>query len=81
MFREASCPTCWRHLGDVCAVGSVGKPWLVVVDVLHLDDELGLRLQREACVHVNRLGLQCVVRLYLPVKYHIFHKCTNVDVQ
>lgn len=49
--------TCGGHLRDSGAVRTVWKPWLIVIDVLHLNDELRLWLQRETCVYVNNLGL------------------------
>lgn len=79
LVSVSSCPTCRRHLRDIGTVGTIGKSWLVVIDVLHLDDELRLWLQRDTCVHVNSLGSQGVEGLFLPVKYQVPHTL-KIDV-
>lgn len=69
LYVSSGSLTCWGHLRDTGTVGSIWESWLIVVDVLHLDDELRLRFQRETCVDVHSLGLQHVERLFLPAKH------------
>ena len=56
------------HLGHAGRVRPVQKARLVVVDVLHLDHELGLRLHGPGRGAVAGLGAQCVVGLGLAVQ-------------
>lgn len=56
------------HLGHGGDVGPVQEPGLVVVDVLDLDDELGLGLQWAVRLPVAGLGSQDVLRLDLTVQ-------------
>lgn len=65
VLPPSMCPTWRRHLRDASAVGAISEARLVVIDVLHLDDELGLRFQRDACQSVHSLSSQCVVGLLL----------------
>lgn len=60
--------TCLRHFWDGGPVGSVQEPGLVVVDVLDLDDELGLGLQGPVSQAVPGLSAEHVLGLHLPVQ-------------
>lgn len=57
-----------RHFGHSGRVDVFGEPRLVVVDVVDLDDELGLALQRLVGEAVDGLGVEDVVGLLLPVQ-------------
>lgn len=56
------------HLGHPGVVGPVQEFRRIVVDVLHLDDELGGRLQRFVGVPGHRLRRQRVLSLLLAVQ-------------
>lgn len=56
------------HFGDRCLVGPIQEPWLVVVDVLDLDDELGLGLQGSVRQAVAGLCSEDVLGLHLPIQ-------------
>lgn len=56
------------HLGDPGHVQVLGEARLVVVDVVDLDDELGLALQHLVGEAVDGLGVEDVVGLLLPVQ-------------
>lgn len=56
------------HLWNPCHVRVLGEARLVVVDVVDLDDELGLALQRLVGETVDGLGVQDVVGLLLAVQ-------------
>ena len=60
--------TYWRHLRDTGRIRSFQEPGLVIVNVLDLDYELWLGLQRPAGEQVHGLGAQCVERLHLSVQ-------------
>ncbi len=60
--------TYFGHFGYRRLVGSIQKPWLIVVDVLDLYDELGLRLQRPVRQAVAGLSTEDVLGLHLPVQ-------------
>lgn len=57
-----------RHLRHSGEVGPVQEPGLVVIDVLDLDNELGLGLQWPVCLPVAGLGSEDVLRLNLAVQ-------------
>lgn len=57
-----------RHLGDSGYVRVLGESRLVVVDVVDLDDELRLALQRLVGDAVDGFGVEDVVGLLLPVQ-------------
>lgn len=57
-----------RHFRHSGRVDVLGEPRLVVVDVVDLDDELGLALQRLVGEAVDGLGVEDVVGLLLPVQ-------------
>lgn len=57
-----------RHLRDSGHVRVLGEPRLVVVDVVDLDDELGLTLQRLVGEAIDGFGVEDVVGLLLPVQ-------------
>lgn len=57
-----------RHFGNPGGVGTVQEFGFVVVDVLDLDDELGLGLHGLVGEPVQRLGAQRVVGLLLAVQ-------------
>lgn len=57
-----------RHLGDSGHVQLLGKSGLVVVDVVDLNDELRLALQRLVSEAVDGFGVEDVVGLLLPVQ-------------
>lgn len=54
-----------RHGNDIW---SICELWGIVVDILHFDDELGLRFKRLVCPSVNSLGVEHIVGLLLPVQ-------------
>lgn len=56
------------HLGHLGDVRVLGEARLIVVDVVDLDDELGLALQRLVGQPVDGLGVQDVVGLLLAVQ-------------
>lgn len=57
-----------RHLGHGGHIRVPGEARLVVVDVVDLDDELGLALQRLISEAVDGFGVKDVVGLLLPVQ-------------
>ncbi len=57
-----------RHFRDSGHVRVLGESRLVVVDVVDLDDELGLTLQRLVGEAVDGFGVEDVVGLLLPVQ-------------
>lgn len=60
--------THWRHFGHLCLVRSVWKLRLVVVDVLDLDDELGLGFDGQVGGAVAGLSAERVVGLLFAVQ-------------
>lgn len=60
--------TCRGPLSHPGHVRSIQELGLVVVDVLDLDDELGLGFERQVGVSVSSLSSQCVVRLLFPIQ-------------
>lgn len=67
-FMSVYTRTYFGHFRHRRLVGSVQKPRLVVVDVLDLDDELGLGLQRPVCQAVTGLGTEDILGFHLPVQ-------------
>lgn len=67
---KAACSllTHWRHFGDPRRVRTIQEFGFVVIDILNLDDELGLGLYRLVGEPVQRLGAERVVGLFLPVQ-------------
>lgn len=61
-------PTCGGELGHTANVGAVQEAGLAVVDVLHLDDELRLRLQQAVGGTVPSLGSQRIEGFLLTVQ-------------
>lgn len=57
-----------RHLRYACPVDVFGELRLVVVDVMDLDDKLGLALQRHIGDLIDGLGTQHVEGFLLPVQ-------------
>ena len=55
---KAACSllTHWRHFGDPRRVRTIQEFGFVVIDILNLDDELGLGLYRLVGEPVQRLG-------------------------
>ena len=67
-LTRACPPTCGAHLGDAADVGLLLEHRGVVVDVLDLDDELGLGLHRLLGAPVDGLRLEHVEGLLLAVQ-------------
>lgn len=61
-------PTYFGHLRDMGHVWVLGEARLVVVDVVDLDDELGLALQCLVGEAIDSFGMEDVVGLLLPVQ-------------
>lgn len=56
------------HLGDCGCVNVLGEHWLVVIDVVDLDDEFRLGLYGSPCPSVNGLSAKDVNRFFFPVQ-------------
>lgn len=61
-------PTYGGPLSHLGRVGAIQELWLVVIDILDFDDELGLRFHQTVGVPVPGLGPEGVVGLLFPIQ-------------
>lgn len=57
-----------RHLRHSCWEWSIRKCWSIVIDILDLDDELWLCLQRVVCLPVNGSCVEHILRFPFSVQ-------------
>lgn len=56
------------HLRDRGCINVLGEYWLIVIDVVDLDDELRLRLYGSPCPSVDSLSSKDVNGFFFPVQ-------------